>query len=141
MINSQINTYGTTMKTDFNADWKTWIKTNVENGQDKNRLFKILLDEDFTYESIREEMQFEPTPKTKFNAAWKKWIKTNVDDGQDKNGLFKILLDEGFSYESIHQEMLFEPSLPLDELVNPLKAKQQEEEEKQSIWPKEPIFT
>ena len=82
------------MKTDFNADWKTWIKTNVENGQDKNRLFKILLDEGFTYESIREEMQFEPTPKTEFNAAWKKWIKTNVDDGQDKNGLFKILLDK-----------------------------------------------
>ena len=120
------------MKTDFNADWKTWIKTNVENGQDKNRLFKILLDEGFTYESIREEMQFEPAAKTKFDAAWKKWIKTNVDDGQDKNGLFKILLDEGFSYESIHQEMLFEPSLPINELVNPLKAKQQEEEEKQS---------
>jgi prolyl 4-hydroxylase len=115
------------MKTEFNTDWKTWINTNVENGQDKNRLFKILLDEGFTYQSIREEMQFEPTIKTEFNAAWQAWIKTNVDDGQDKNGLFKILLDEGFSYQSIHEEMQFEPSLPVDELINPLKAKEKEQ--------------
>ena len=111
------------MKTELNTDWKTWIKTNVENGQDKSRLFKILLDEGFAYESIREEMQFEPTTKTEFSAAWKDWIKTNVDNGQDKNGLFKILLDEGFAYESIHQQMQFEPSLPISELVNPLEAK------------------
>ena len=117
------------MKTELNTDWKTWIKINVENGQDKNRLFKILLDEGFAYESIREEMQFEPTTKTEFSAAWKDWIKTNVDDGQDKNGLFKILLDEGFAYESIHQQMQFEPSLPINELVNPLKAKEQQQEQ------------
>ena len=32
------------MKTEFNADWQNWIKTNVNNGQDKNGIFKILLD-------------------------------------------------------------------------------------------------
>ena len=117
------------MKTEINTDWKTWIKINVENGQDKNRLFKILLDEGFAYESIREEMQFEPTTKTEFSAAWKDWIQTNVDDGQDKNGLFKILLDEGFAYEAIHQRMQFEPSLPINKLVNPLKAKEQQQEQ------------
>ena len=33
------------MKTEFNTDWQNWIKTNVDNGQDKNGIFKILLDE------------------------------------------------------------------------------------------------
>ena len=113
------------MTTEFNADWKAWIKTNIDNGQDKHGLFKILLDEGFAYQTICEEMQFEPTAKTEFNAAWKNWIKTNVDDGQDRDGLFKILLDEGFSYQAIHQEMQFEPTLNADELVNPLKAKEE----------------
>ena len=55
----------------FNTDWKAWIKTNVENGQDKNSLFKILLDEGFTYQAIREEMQFEPKAKTDFSQSGK----------------------------------------------------------------------
>ena len=113
------------MKTMFNDEWKIWIKSNVDDGQDKNGLFKILLDEGFTYESIREEMQFEPAVKTEFSVAWKSWIKTNIDDAQDRNGLFKILLDEGFSYQLIQQEMQFEPSLPLDQLINPLKINEQ----------------
>ena len=116
------------MTTEFNADWKAWIKTNIDNGQDKHGLFKILLDEGFAYQAICEEMRFEPRAKTQFNAAWKRWIKTNVDDGHDKNGLFKILLDEGFAYESIHQQMQFEPNLPVEQLINPLKAKEQEQE-------------
>ena len=111
------------MTTEFNPDWKAWIKTNIENGQDKNGLFRILLDKGFTYQAILEEMQFEPQAKTEFNAAWKSWIKTNVDDGQDKDGLFKILLDEGFSYQAIRQEMQFKPVLDANALVNPLKAK------------------
>ena len=45
----------------FDADWKAWIKTNVENGQDKNGLLKTLLDEGFTYKSIHQAMQFEPS--------------------------------------------------------------------------------
>ena len=121
------------MKTDFNADWKTWIKINLENGQDKHRLFKILLDEGFAAESIREEMQFEPTTKTEFSKAWIDWIKTNEVDGQDKNVLFKILLDEGFAYESIQQQMHFEPSLPINELVNPLKSVKPEQNSQPAV--------
>ena len=112
----------------FDADWKVWIKTNIENGQDKNTLFKILLEEGFSHQAICDEMQFEPVAKTTFNADWKAWIKTNVENGQDKNGLFKILLDEGFTYKSIHQAMQFEPSLPVEDLVNPFKPKKQVQE-------------
>ena len=49
------------MKTEFNTDWQNWIKTNVDSGQDKNGIFKILLDEGYSYQAIVREMQFEPT--------------------------------------------------------------------------------
>ena len=49
------------MKTYFEETWKNWIKTNVDNGQDKNGIFKILLDEGYTYSAIVAEMQYEPT--------------------------------------------------------------------------------
>jgi prolyl 4-hydroxylase len=49
------------MKTEFNDDWKNWLTTNLANGQDKNGLFKILLDEGYSYTAIKFEMQFEPT--------------------------------------------------------------------------------
>ena len=29
------------MKTEFDNDWKNWIKTNVDNGQDKNGIDTI----------------------------------------------------------------------------------------------------
>jgi len=48
------------MKTEFSPDWQNWIKTNVDNGQDKNGIFKILLDEGYDYQAIKQEMQFEP---------------------------------------------------------------------------------
>ena len=49
------------MKTEFKDDWKNWLTTNLANGQDKNGLFKILLDEGYSYTAIKFEMQFEPT--------------------------------------------------------------------------------
>lgn len=49
------------MKTEFDNDWKNWIKTNVDNGQDKNGIFKILLDEGYSYEAICQEMAYKPT--------------------------------------------------------------------------------
>ena len=49
------------MKTEFNTDWQNWIKTNVDSGQDKNGIFKILLDEGYSYQAIVREMQFEPS--------------------------------------------------------------------------------
>lgn len=59
-----------------------------------------------------------------FDAAWRGWIAENVNAGRDRNGIFKILLDEGYAYDAIVQEMNFVPTLPLDQLVNPLRAQQ-----------------
>jgi prolyl 4-hydroxylase len=53
------------MTSEFNADWKNWIRTNIDNGQDKNGIFKILLDEGYSYDAIRKEMNFTPSVPTK----------------------------------------------------------------------------
>ena len=111
------------MKTIFSPEWKSWIQTNIDNGHDKDHLFNILIDEDFSYDAIKQEMQHEPTPKHEFTNEWQSWIETNVTAGHDKNGLFKILLNHGFAYDAIKEALSFEPSVPLDELVDPLKTK------------------
>jgi len=111
------------MKTSFTSEWESWIQTNIANGHDKDHLFNILIDEDFSYDAIKKEMQYEPTPKHEFTEEWQSWIETNVTAGHDKNGLFKILLNHGFAYDAIRQALAFEPSVPLDQLVDPLKTK------------------
>lgn len=49
------------MKTDFDESWKDWIKTNVDNGQEKDGIFKILLDEGYDYHAICSEMSYLPS--------------------------------------------------------------------------------
>lgn len=48
------------MKTQFDQDWKNWIQTNIAAGNDKNGIFKILLDEGYDYKAIKAEMGYEP---------------------------------------------------------------------------------
>ena len=48
------------MKTHFDDSWKHWIWTNVAAGNDKNGIFKILLDEGYDYQAIKAEMNYEP---------------------------------------------------------------------------------
>ena len=45
----------------FDADWMQWIRTNVEAGRDKDGIFKILLDEGYAFEDIRQQMNYAPT--------------------------------------------------------------------------------
>lgn len=49
------------MKTLFDESWRNWIKTNVGNGQDKDGIFKILLDEGYEYRAICQEMNYQPS--------------------------------------------------------------------------------
>lgn len=49
------------MKTHFTSEWKNWITTNVNAGQDLNGIFKILLDEGYDYSSIVKEMNYQPS--------------------------------------------------------------------------------
>ena len=49
------------MKTKFTSDWKDWIKTNLDAGQDPDGIFKILIDEGFARDAIAAEMNYKPT--------------------------------------------------------------------------------
>lgn len=48
------------MNMQFDHSWKQWIDSNIASGCDKNGIFKILLDEGFDYQAIKQEMQYEP---------------------------------------------------------------------------------
>ena len=49
------------MKTQFSPDWQDWIKTNVNAGNDKDGIFKILLDNGYDYWAIAEHMNYIPS--------------------------------------------------------------------------------
>ncbi|TYK64495.1 2OG-Fe(II) oxygenase [Colwellia echini] len=52
------------MKKTFTDDWINWINTNVANGQDKDGLFKILLDEGYSFDAIAKQMNYKPSTTT-----------------------------------------------------------------------------
>ena len=49
------------MKTKFTQEWKDWIATNVNAGQDRDGIFKILIDEGFDFSAIVEQMNYQPS--------------------------------------------------------------------------------
>ena len=49
------------MKKKFTQDWKDWITTNVNSGQNKDGIFKILLDEGYDMVAIAKEMNYMPS--------------------------------------------------------------------------------
>ncbi len=51
---------GQTRKT-FDENWKRWIRHNVGRSCDKDEIFKILIDNGFDYDAIRNELNHEPS--------------------------------------------------------------------------------
>lgn len=45
---------------EFNQDWKNWINENINAGKDKDAIFKILADEGYDHEQIKQQMKHEP---------------------------------------------------------------------------------
>jgi len=48
-------------KKKFDDGWKIWIWSNIGRGCDKEGIFKILSDNGFDYETIKNELDFEPS--------------------------------------------------------------------------------
>ena len=48
------------MKKRLDSDWQNWVRTNVQAGCDKNGMFRIMLDEGFDYDIIKDALNFEP---------------------------------------------------------------------------------
>ena len=109
------------LRTKLSADWKLWIQSNLERGIEKTYIFNTLIENGFSYLSVAREMNFEPKLKQTLSDEWKDWLNENISKNQNKDGLFKVLLMHGFSYDAIKAQMKYEPSVPLDELIDPLK--------------------
>lgn len=45
----------------FTPDWIKWLATNINSGQNKDGLFKILLDEGFAFNDIVTQMNYQPS--------------------------------------------------------------------------------
>ena len=110
-----------TLKTKFSAEWRSWIQSNLKRGVEKPYIFNMLVENGFSYQSVVKEMNFEPELKQTFSNEWKDWLNENISKNQNKDGLFKVLLMHGFSFDAIKAQMNYEPSVPLDELIDPLK--------------------
>lgn len=110
-----------TLRTKFSAKWKSWIQTNLKRGVEKAYIFNMLVENGFSYQSVVKEMNFEPELKQTFSNEWRDWLNENISKNQNKDGLFKVLLMHGFSFDAIKAQMNYEPSVPLDELIDPLK--------------------
>ncbi len=109
------------LKTKFSAEWKSWLRSNLERGVEKPLIFNTLIENGFSYQSVVKEMKFEPELKQTFSDEWKDWLDENISRNQNKDGLFKVLLMHGFSFDAIKEQMNYGPSAPLDELIDPLK--------------------
>ena len=108
-------------KTKFSADWRSWVRLNLERGIEKTYIFNMLIENGFSYQSVVKEMNFEPELKQALSDEWKDWLNENISKNQNKDGLFKVLLMHGFSFDAVKAQMKYEPSVPLDELIDPLK--------------------
>ena len=133
------------LKTKFSSDWRSWIQSNLDRGVEKTYIFNVLVENDFSYESIVREMNFEPVLKQTLSSEWRDWLEQNISKNQDKDGLFKILLMHGFSFDAIKAQMRYEPSIPLDELTDPLKMNNNSlrsvrESNQTTIYQKKPLF-
>ena len=109
------------LKTKFSAEWKSWIQSNLERNVEKPYIFNTLIENGFSYQSVVKEMNFEPELKQTLSNEWKDWLNENISKNQNKDGLFKVLLMHGFSFDAVKAQMKYEPSVPLDELIDPLK--------------------
>ena len=49
------------MKEYFDEEWKSWIQSNLDSGNNKDQLFKILIDHDYSYQLIKHELNHEPS--------------------------------------------------------------------------------
>ena len=52
--------YSPIPKHNFSQDWQLWLEDNIAAGVDKQTLFKICLDEGFSYSAIETSLKFSP---------------------------------------------------------------------------------
>jgi len=121
----------TQKKTVFSADWKNWIKTNIDSGQNIDGIFKILLDEGYSYDAIVAELNYTPSvPLNRLINPFAQEKKQNQKD-QTQYGTAipegKLFIPNGEQFESDKielytlEEFLTEPECT--RIVSAIKSK------------------
>lgn len=98
----------------LDAAWKAWLKENMDRQCDPRELLAILLEQQFSIDSIRECMG--PMLTAGFPVAhgsigrqldhsWRTWVKENIDRECDPQQLLGTLVERGFSLDSIADAM------------------------------------
>jgi prolyl 4-hydroxylase len=98
----------------LDAAWKAWLKENMDRRCDPRQLLAILLEQQFSIDSIRECMGPALTAGLpvvhgltgrQLDHPWRAWAKENIDRGCDPQELLGILVKHGFSLDSIAEAM------------------------------------
>ena len=93
-------------KKNLDKPWLDWLEINLSNGQDKKGLFRILLNNNFEYQLIKDILDidyYDSDIKNSFSQEWIDWINTNLSLGSNKDGMKRILWGNNFNEKLINQ--------------------------------------
>lgn len=100
-------------KRKISDDWQEWIRSNMNAGNDKDGIFKILIDEGFDHDDIRREMNYEPSVSVQ--SLTNPFKATN---GQNKNETEKIDRSRVFMANAQHLNIKQTDIYTIEEFLN-----------------------
>jgi prolyl 4-hydroxylase len=94
----------------LDAAWSAWLKENMDRQCEPGQLLAILLEQQFSIDSIRECMEpmltagfpvLHSSIGAQLDHSWKAWVEENIERGCDSRALLGILVKQGFPLGSI----------------------------------------
>lgn len=100
-------------KKNLDKSWLDWLETNLNNGNDKKGLFRILLANNFEYQLIKDILDidyYDSDIKNSFSQDWIHWINTNLSIGSNKDEMRRILWSNNFNEKLINEHLFLKTS-------------------------------
>ena len=69
--------YNMTSTKEISAEWESWIVSNLERGINRDYIFNTLLENGFSYDTVRKKLGFDLEIKQEIPQNWKDWIEEN----------------------------------------------------------------
>jgi len=98
----------------LDASWTRWLNENLDRQCDPRELIAILLEQQFSLESIRENLGHRVAPgalaprgpaRKRLDDGWKAWLGENIGRQCNPEQLLGILLKHQFSLDSVKESM------------------------------------
>ena len=97
----------------FDDKWTKWIKENIDRKSNKNEIFKLLLNNHFDYELIKNTLGIEYNERKSFDEKWKNWIKKKRSDNIPTDKIKDELLKHHFDIDLINSELNINKEIPI----------------------------